>query len=143
MRELLVAFLLILLTATSVAKSKPQSNLSPTCEAPANPGRGITPPRVISAPGPDYPKGTNDSRPEAVVLEVIVGSNGRACDPQVKQSPGPEFERAALDAIRGWKWKPATRDGANGISYYRSDDFQANQIVLFYNIVEMSHDYNQ
>jgi hypothetical protein len=22
------------------------------------------------------------------------------------------FERAALDAIRGWKWKPATRDGA-------------------------------
>jgi TonB family protein len=49
---------------------------------------------------------------KTVVLLIVVGTNGRACGPQVKQSAGPEFERAALRAIRDWRWKPAIKEGS-------------------------------
>jgi hypothetical protein len=97
-----VARLLICgLTATSMAQSDTKPKVEQSCEVSVNPGHGITPPRLISSPGPAYLNGASDSHgAKVVILAVVVGSNGKACDPQVKQSPGPEFERAALDAIR-------------------------------------------
>jgi protein TonB len=109
----LVAQLLIsVLAATAMAQSNGKTKPPESCETPENPGHGITPPRLISAPGPNYPlMASENARAQRVALEVVVSSKGRACGPQVKQSPGPEFERAALAAIRDWKWKPATKSG--------------------------------
>src|SRR5450755_3233165 len=110
----IVARLLICsLAAISTAQSDAKAKVPQTCEAPVNPGHGIAPPRLISSPGPSYPNdASKDHRAKVVILAVVVDSNGRACDPQVKQSPGAQFERAALDAIRDWRWKPASRGGA-------------------------------
>jgi protein TonB len=107
----IVARLLICgLAATSLAQSDAKPKVPQSCEVPVNPGHGITPPRLISSPGPSYPNhASEDHRAKVAILALVIGSNGRACDPQVKQSPGPEFERAALDAIRDWRWKPASR----------------------------------
>jgi TonB family protein len=105
---LLISVLATNSTAQSGAKTKPPEN----CEEPESPGHNITPPRLVDAPGPEYPlMATESPRAKTVVLLLVVGTNGRACGPQVQQSAGPEFERAALRAIRDWKWKPATKDG--------------------------------
>lgn len=100
------------LAATTLAQSNTKPKPPENCEAPENPARGITPPRLISAPDPAYPRGVREEAgPQTVTLSVVVGSNGKACNPQVNDSPGPEFERAALDAIRDWRWKPGSREG--------------------------------
>ena len=109
----IVARLLICgLIATSMAHSDTKLNVGQSCEAPVNPGHGISPPQLINSPGPAYPNGANDSHlARVVILAVVVGSDGKACDPQVKESPGLEFQRAALVAIHDWRWKPASRAG--------------------------------
>jgi protein TonB len=100
------------LIVASMAQSGPKPKDVPSCEVSVNPGARIIPPRVISSADPIYPGlGSADHHPKVVLLAVVVGSDGRACGPQVVRSPGPDFERAALSAIRDWRWKPATRDG--------------------------------
>jgi protein TonB len=110
--RLIAALLISVLAATSTAQSDAKAKLPENCEAPESPGHNITPPHLVDAPGPEYPLMANESpRAKTVVLLVVVGTNGRACGPQVKQSAGPDFERAALRVIRDWKWKPAIKDG--------------------------------
>lgn len=111
--RLIAAVLISVLTANSAAQSDAKTQHPENCEAPESPGHNITPPRLLDAPGPEYPLMANESpRAKTVVLLVVVGTNGRACGPQVKESAGPEFEHAALRAIRDWKWRPATKNGA-------------------------------
>ena len=87
------------------------STTQETCETPVNPGPGITPPRIVSSEGPAMPNSADTGpRGKVVMVGVVVGSNGKPCNPQVQQSAGPEFDRAALDAVSHWRWKPATRD---------------------------------
>ena len=84
---------------------------SETCETPVNPGPGITPPRIVSSEGPAMPNSADTGlRGKVVMVGVVVGTNGKPCNLEVRQSAGPEFDRAALDAVARWKWKPATRD---------------------------------
>ncbi len=114
MRYRFIAALLISSVATvSSAQSDAKAKLPETFEAPENPGQNITPARLVSAPYPEYPlmASENHAGAKTVVLLIVVGTNGRACGPQVKQSAGPEFERSALRAIRDWKWKPAIKEG--------------------------------
>jgi periplasmic protein TonB len=91
---------------------KSKERRSEKCEVPQNPGQGITPPRILDSPTPEYPSRVAvDKGPTTVTVWVIVGSNGRACGPQVIDAPDPEFERAALNAIRDWRWKLASQEG--------------------------------
>jgi TonB family protein len=83
-----------------------------SCEVPANPGRDIKPPRIIDAPNPAYPlSASRTTQAQAVALCVVVGSDGKPCGPEIPHSPGPEFDRSALEAIKDWKWKPALQNG--------------------------------
>lgn len=113
MRYRLVTPMLVLLLAyCSTAQSNTQSKPAETCENPENPARGIVPPRLVNSSDPAIPRSAGKGiQPETVTLTVVVGSNGRACGPEIKSSPGPEFERSAMNAIRHWKWKPASREG--------------------------------
>jgi protein TonB len=43
----------------------------------------------------------------AVVLEFVVGSDGKVRSPSIIQSPAPELSEAALMAIRKFRFKPA------------------------------------
>ncbi len=71
-------------------------------------GDGISPPRVISAPNPKMPpKGVYGT----VVIQGVVGTDGRFYESKVKRSLSPENDASALEAIKEWKFEPAKKDG--------------------------------
>jgi protein TonB len=56
-----------------------------------------------------------------VRLDVHVGTDGGVIDVQVRQSSGsPSLDRAATDAVRKWRFKPATVDGQPVAEWYRN-----------------------
>ena len=47
-----------------------------------------------------------------VLLTVLVKSDGTASDVEVKSSSGfPRLDRAAIEAVKTWRFNPATVDG--------------------------------
>jgi TonB family protein len=72
----------------------------------------ITPPRQTYAPQPSYPKKDWKANHEDVLtLLLAVRTDGTPSDISVLSSPGEEFDRAAIDAVKQWKFAPATQDG--------------------------------
>jgi TonB family protein len=69
----------------------------------------LTAPKVTDDPEPKYPEPHQEN--QAVAVSVIVGSGGKPQDLRVSSSGGNDFDQPALDAIRHWKFKPATCDG--------------------------------
>jgi len=73
------------------------------------PGVPVMPPRQRGTPDVEYPAGANGDG--AVVLIVLVDAEGSVGD--VTPASGEEpFVTAAVAAVRGWKFDPATRNGA-------------------------------
>ncbi len=72
---------------------------------------GVKPPRVIFAPDPEYPKKVSKHKEGNVTLSVLVGSDGLPKDIKVSSGLSPEFDKAAVEAVRKWKFAPGTRDG--------------------------------
>jgi protein TonB len=46
-----------------------------------------------------------------VKVKFTVDVQGNVSDPTVESSSNPGFDKAAIDAIKKWKFKPATQDG--------------------------------
>ncbi|MDF1838270.1 MAG: energy transducer TonB, partial [Planctomycetota bacterium] len=49
--------------------------------------------------------------PATVHVMFIVDERGRVNKPKVKKSTDPAFDRAAITAIKKWKFEPAKKDG--------------------------------
>jgi TonB family protein len=62
-------------------------------------------PEAIEKPYPDRVAGG------PVVLSLIVGTDGKPQDLKVYTSAGPEMDKTALEAVRRWRFKPATCEG--------------------------------
>jgi periplasmic protein TonB len=76
-------------------------------------GSGITAPRVISDPTPEYSDEARKAKFEGtVILWLIVDSFGRPRDVKVARSLGMGLDEKALEAVRMWKFKPAMKDGS-------------------------------
>ena len=62
---------------------------------------------------PDYPERALRQGSEGwVELSFVVSEAGDVLEPMIEQSSGGEdFERAALQAVQQWKYKPAIQDG--------------------------------
>jgi len=74
-------------------------------------GRGVKPPRAIYSPEPEYPtKARKEHQQGDVVLWMVVEADGLPRDMKVVRSLGPEFDEAAKDAVKSWKFAPATKD---------------------------------
>ncbi|MGE0320730.1 MAG: TonB family protein [Polyangiaceae bacterium] len=72
----------------------------------------VRPPEVVQRVDADYPERELDAKHEGqVVLFVTVGTDGLVMDAVVEKSAGDELDKAALDAIKRWRFKPATKDG--------------------------------
>jgi periplasmic protein TonB len=108
--------LLLLLMGTAAAQDsappeKVRSEKVPFCGGIVNPPC-TTPPRLTYSPDPKYPKKAHKPHnQDTVVLWLIVGSDGLPHDMKVERSLSAEFDEAAMDAVKKWKFEPATKDG--------------------------------
>ena len=69
--------------------------------------------KMISATPPKFPLESRRTHEEGiVVLSVLLSTDGRVADVSIAKSSGfARLDRAALDAVRDWRWSPLMRDG--------------------------------
>lgn len=71
----------------------------------------VSPPRLIFEPMPKYPRAAKAAHIEGtVVLKVIIKKDGTTSDLQFVSGP-PELEKAAIDAVKKWRYKPRMLNG--------------------------------
>ncbi|MCY3000609.1 MAG: energy transducer TonB [Planctomycetota bacterium] len=68
-------------------------------------------PRVIYQPGPTLTAEIRKKAPGTVYVLFIVDVNGRVEGPIVQKSTDPVFDKAALNAVKQWKFEPGKRKG--------------------------------
>jgi len=74
---------------------------------------GLTQPVKVKDATPVYPKEAKEEGVEgAVLVMATLDTRGEPSDVRVLRSPDPRLSKAALEAVRQWRWEPArTRDG--------------------------------
>lgn len=71
-----------------------------------------TPPRPLDLVTPEYPASLRRDGTEGNVLVAFtVDTRGRVQDVEVREATNREFETAAVEAVRQWRFKPALHDG--------------------------------
>jgi len=68
-------------------------------------------PRAVFQPGPRVTPEMRKRAPGSVSIIFIVDQDGRVTDPIVQKSTDPIFEKAAVDAVKQWKFEPGKRNG--------------------------------
>jgi len=73
---------------------------------------GVTAPKAISMPQPEY---TDQARRKkingTVLLSLVVAADGTVRDPAVTRSLDRGLDKQALETVKKWKFQPATKDG--------------------------------
>jgi protein TonB len=69
--------------------------------------------RLLEGSPPRYPMESRRKHEQGtVVVRLLIGTDGRVTDIAIAQSSGfTRLDQAALQAIRGWRWRPIIRDG--------------------------------
>jgi len=63
-------------------------------------------------PPPDYPEQLKRSGVSGVVaVTIIIDETGKVISSNVVKSSNPDFNEAALTAVKKWKFKPGIKDG--------------------------------
>ncbi len=76
------------------------------------PGKGVTFPRQIYNLDPEFSDEARRRKIEGVVaLSAIVTSKGDTTEIKVLHGRGYGLDEQAVDAVRQWKFRPATKDG--------------------------------
>ena len=68
-------------------------------------------PRVVYQPGPILDAKLRKAAPATVYVIFIVNKNGRVENPKVQKTSNPVFDRAAINAVKQWKFEPGMRGG--------------------------------
>ena len=72
------------------------------------------PPSPVSKIQPNYPNGLLKKGVGGRVLIIcVVDDTGKVVSSSIKQSAHPDLDKAALDAVTKWKFKPANKAGRN------------------------------
>jgi TonB family protein len=75
-------------------------------------GRGAPAPRILKNPQPIYPESGRASRTQGeVIVEAIIGKDGRVRDERVLRPLAPDFDQAALAALKQWWFAPTLLNG--------------------------------
>jgi periplasmic protein TonB len=106
--------------AASAAPGSPIASAAPTSEATRRVGPRVDASWAGNAP-PPYPAAARRMGEQGEVrLDVHVGTDGSVIDVQVRASSGsPALDRSAMDAVRRWRFRPATVDGQAVSEWYR------------------------
>ncbi len=79
----------------------------------------VTAPRIASRVEPVYPEQARKNGVEGkVILQAVIDDDGSVSDVEVLNSTDPVFDDAAVDAVRQWRWEPATSDGRPVTVYF-------------------------
>ncbi|HUK31066.1 MAG TPA: TonB family protein [Candidatus Acidoferrum sp.] len=69
-------------------------------------------PRCIYCPRPEYSAEAREQKIQGEVwLEVTVKTDGKAYDIKVTKSLNPALDKSAVEAVKGWQFRPAMKDG--------------------------------
>lgn len=94
---------------------RPAPQPAPTAPPPSMRAPGVADVAAvpISSPAPSYPRRAMQRRETGTVrVQVQVGLDGRPSDVRVlESSESRDLDRAALDAVRKWRFRPAQRNG--------------------------------
>jgi protein TonB len=75
-------------------------------------GGGVQAPRALYAPDPEYSEEARKAKYQGtVVLWLIVGPDGHPRDVRIARSLGMGLDEKAIEAVKKWKFEPATKDG--------------------------------
>ena len=75
-------------------------------------GGGVSAPRAIYDPNPEYSDEARRAKYQGTVtLWVIISPDGKARDIRVARSLGMGLDEKAMEAVRTWRFHPATKDG--------------------------------
>jgi len=75
-------------------------------------GGGVSAPHLIYGPEPEFSEEARKAKYQGtVVLQVVVGADGRTHDIRVAQSLGMGLDEKAIEAIRQWKFEPSHKNG--------------------------------
>jgi len=75
-------------------------------------GGGVSAPRPIYRPDPEYSEeGRRNKWQGTVLLQIIVGVDGKAHDIKVAHSLGMGLDEKAVETVRQWRFEPGTKDG--------------------------------
>lgn len=74
--------------------------------------QGVTVPQVIYNPDPSFSDEARKSKTQGVVgLMLVVGKDGQTYNIRVRQSLGMGLDEKAIEAVKTWRFKPATLNG--------------------------------
>ena len=77
-----------------------------------DPEAGITAPKLIQKVDPVYPEEARKNRIQGLVIsEALIDRSGDVVDVKVVETADEVFNQPTIDAIRQWKFEPATKDG--------------------------------
>jgi protein TonB len=86
------------------------SSALPAAPVPVAPD--MKPPRLVTRVRPVYPPLAIRARLEGtVVVQAVIGEDGAVEDVEVLRASSPLFTDAAVEAVRGWKYRPALQSG--------------------------------
>jgi TonB family protein len=97
--------------ASPLSGTEPGSITEPPRPDAVRVGGNIRPPEQIRRVNPVYPPEAQQTRVQGVIiLETLIGTNGRVADIRVLRSI-PLLDQAAIDAVRRWEYAPTLLNG--------------------------------
>ena len=73
---------------------------------------GVTPPKVIYAPDPDYTEAARKNKLQGIVaVHLNLAADGTPHDMRVVRALSPDLDIKAVEAVGKWRFAPATKDG--------------------------------
>jgi periplasmic protein TonB len=76
------------------------------------PGRGVTPPRPIYSPEPEFSEEARKAKYQGTcTLMIVVDTDGKPTNLRVVNSLGMGLDEKALETVRNWRFEPGMKDG--------------------------------
>jgi TonB family protein len=76
------------------------------------PGRGVTPPRPIFSPDPEFSEEARKAKYQGTcTLMIVVAADGRPTNIRVVNSLGMGLDEKAIETVKTWRFEPGRKDG--------------------------------
>lgn len=113
----------------------------PSDAPPADPPPAVAPPRLLEATDPSYPIDQIETGDEPVIaMHVTIEADGTVSDAHPEGAHVAGFDEAALEAVRHWRFAPATRGGVAIRSRVRVEVHFRLPLVSIESLSHMEHD---